>query len=153
LAEVVGMSPTSVQRIWGAFGLQPWRAETFNLSTDPLFIEKFKEVVGLYLYLPERRFHDYTGHGTTSLFALSTLDGTAITSLHKRHRAIEFKKVPRTHRRRGAGEPTSTSSPTTTPRTRPQPSSCGWRVIRDSNCTSSPQARAGSTSSSGGSPS
>jgi len=53
LAEVVGISPASVQRIWGAFGLQPWRAESFKLSTDPLFIEKVKDVVGLYLDPPE----------------------------------------------------------------------------------------------------
>jgi hypothetical protein len=39
LAEVVGISPASVQRIWGAFDLQPWRSESFKLSTDPLFID------------------------------------------------------------------------------------------------------------------
>jgi transposase len=42
---------------------------------------------------PERRSHDYTRHGTTSLFAaLDTLSGSVITSLHRRHRAVEFKK-------------------------------------------------------------
>src|SRR3954464_15322192 len=43
--------------------------------------------------MPERRTHDYVRHGTTSLFAaLNTADGTVISSLHRRHRTIEFKK-------------------------------------------------------------
>jgi transposase len=43
--------------------------------------------------MPERRTHDYVRHGTTSLFAaFNTLDGTVISSLHRRHRTIEFKK-------------------------------------------------------------
>ena len=43
--------------------------------------------------LPERRTHDYLRHGTTSLFAaFDTADGTVISSLHRRHRAVEFKK-------------------------------------------------------------
>ena len=41
-------------RIWRAFGLQPHRVETFKLSRDPLFIEKVRDVVGLYLAPPER---------------------------------------------------------------------------------------------------
>jgi transposase len=44
-------------------------------------------------YMPERRTHDYVRHGTTSLFAaFNTNDGTVISSLHRRHRSIEFKK-------------------------------------------------------------
>ncbi len=54
LARQVGISPASVGRIWGAFGLQPWRSETFKLSTDPLFVDKVRDVVGLYLSPPER---------------------------------------------------------------------------------------------------
>ena len=43
--------------------------------------------------MPERRTHDYVRHGTTTLFAaMNVADGTVITSLHRRHRAIEFKK-------------------------------------------------------------
>jgi len=100
------------------------RAETFKLSTDPQFIEKVRDVVGLYLDpperavvlctdeksqiqalnrfqpilpmmpgTPERRSHDYVRHGTTSLFAaLDMASGTVIGSLHRRHRAAEFKK-------------------------------------------------------------
>ncbi len=43
--------------------------------------------------MPEKRSHDYIRHGTTSLFAaFNTADGTVISSLHRRHRSIEFKK-------------------------------------------------------------
>jgi len=43
--------------------------------------------------MPEKRTHDYLRHGTTSLFAaFNTIDGTVISSLHRRHRAVEFKK-------------------------------------------------------------
>lgn len=52
LARQVGISPTSVQRIWKAFGLQPWRTEDFKISTDPLLIDKIRDVVGLYLAPP-----------------------------------------------------------------------------------------------------
>jgi hypothetical protein len=52
LAARVGISPTSVHRIWRAFGLQPWRTETFKLSPDPLLIDKIRDVVGLYLAPP-----------------------------------------------------------------------------------------------------
>jgi transposase len=49
LARQVGISPTSVHRIWRAFGLQPWRTEDFKISPDPLLIDKIRDVVGLYL--------------------------------------------------------------------------------------------------------
>jgi transposase len=54
MAKESGLSTSSVQRIWRAFGLRPHRTETFKLSTDPLFIEKVRDVVGLYLAPPER---------------------------------------------------------------------------------------------------
>ena len=54
MAEKVGVSQSTVSRIWRAFGLQPHRQDTFKLSTDPLFIEKLRDVVGLYLAPPER---------------------------------------------------------------------------------------------------
>jgi transposase len=122
MAKASGLSQTAVVRIWHAFGLQPHRAETFKLSTDPLFIEKVRDIVGLYLAppdralvlcvdeksqiqaldrtqpilpmmpgLPERRTHDYSRHGTTTLFAaLDTATGEVIGQLHRRHRAREF---------------------------------------------------------------
>jgi transposase/transposase-like protein len=124
MAQATGMSQTSISLIWRAFNLQPHRADSFKLSTDPLFIEKVRDVVGLYLDpperavvlcvdeksqiqalnrfqpilpmmpgTPERRSHDYVRHGTTSLFAaLDMASGKVIGSLHRRHRAAEFKK-------------------------------------------------------------
>jgi len=124
MAKATGMSQTSISLIWRAFGLQPHRADSFKLSTDPFFIDKVRDVVGLYLDpperavvlcvdeksqiqalnrfspvlpmmpgTPERRSHDYLRHGTTSLFAaLDMASGKVIGSLHRRHRAAEFKK-------------------------------------------------------------
>jgi transposase len=54
LAQACGLSRASVHRIWSAFALQPHRAETFKLSKDPLFIEKVREIAGLYLAPPDR---------------------------------------------------------------------------------------------------
>src|SRR3954470_572278 len=54
LAREVGLTQSAVQRIWKAFGLQPHRQETWKLSKDPLFIDKVRDVVGLYLNPPER---------------------------------------------------------------------------------------------------
>jgi transposase len=124
MAQATGMSQSAISRMWRAFALQPHRSETFKLSKDPLFIEKVRDVVGLYLHPPdkamvlcvdeksqiqaldrsqpllplrpgqaERRTHDYTRHGTTSLFAaLDLATGRVIGQFHRRHRAIEFRK-------------------------------------------------------------
>jgi transposase len=54
LAKKVGMSPSSVGRIWKAFGLKPWMADTFKLSKDPQFVDKVRDVVGLYLNPPDK---------------------------------------------------------------------------------------------------
>ena len=54
MATEMGMSQGSISRIWRAFGLQPHRSESFKLSTDPLFVEKVRDVVGLYLDPPRR---------------------------------------------------------------------------------------------------
>ena len=124
MAQRTGLSKTTIGKIWKDFGLKPHRVDHFKLSTDPLFIDKLYDVVGLYLNppeaavvlcvdeksqvqalarsqpafpmmpgMPERRTHDYLRHGTPTLFAaMNVADGTVITSLHRRHRAIEFKK-------------------------------------------------------------
>ncbi|SRR5579871_70707 len=124
LAKMLGLSQTAVSRIWRAFGLQPHRHETFKLSADPFFIEKVRDVVGLYLNPPQRAIvlcldeksqvqaldrtqpllpmtpgqaergtHDYTRHGTTSLFAaLNVATGQVIGQCHRRHRQQEFTK-------------------------------------------------------------
>lgn len=52
MAQASGLGRTTVQQIWRAFGLQPHRTETFKLSTDPLLIEKVRDIVGLYMQPP-----------------------------------------------------------------------------------------------------
>lgn len=54
MAQACGLSRSTVNRIWRAFALQPHRTETFKLSKDPLFIEKVRDIVGLYLHPPDR---------------------------------------------------------------------------------------------------
>src|SRR5690349_13780724 len=124
MAARTGLSPSTIGRIWRKFGLKPHLQDSFKLSTDPLFVEKVVDVVGLYHDpperavvlcvdeksqiqaldrsqpvlpmmpgMPERRTHDYYRHGITSLFAAFNIaDGTVISELHRRHRAIEFRK-------------------------------------------------------------
>src|SRR5438477_2716306 len=124
MAAKSGLSKSTIGRIWRDFGLKPHLSDTFKLSTDPLFVEKVVDVVGLYHNppekavvvcvdeksqiqaldrsqpvlpmmpgMPERRTHDYLRHGITSLFAAFNIaDGTVISELHRRHRAIEFRK-------------------------------------------------------------
>jgi len=54
MAQASGLSHSTVQRVWRAFGLQPHRTETFKLSTDPLFVPKVRDIVGLYLAPPDK---------------------------------------------------------------------------------------------------
>jgi transposase len=127
MARATGYAPSTIHRIWKAFGLQPHRTETFKLSSDPFFVEKVRDVVGLYLApperalvlcvdeksqiqaldrtqpvlpmrpgQPERRSHDYTRHGTLSLFAaLDVATGRVIGKCFARHRAREFLRFLR----------------------------------------------------------
>src|SRR3979490_3032827 len=53
MAGAIGFSHTTIRRIWAAFGLQPHRSETFKLSSDPLFVDKVRDIVGLYLSPPQ----------------------------------------------------------------------------------------------------
>src|SRR5881227_2162562 len=124
MATATGMSQSAISRIWRAFALKPHQVETFKLSPDPQFIDKVRDIVGLYLNppeaavvlcvdeksqiqaldrsapalplmpgLPERRTHDYIRHGITTLFAaLDVASGEVIGSIHRRHRAVEFRK-------------------------------------------------------------
>jgi transposase len=127
MAAAVGHAPSTIHRIWQAFGLQPHRVASFKLSKDPLFVEKVRDIVGLYLAPPERalvlcldeksqiqaldrtapllpmrpgqverRSHDYTRHGTLSLFAaLDVATGKVIGKCFARHRGREFLKFLR----------------------------------------------------------
>ena len=54
MAQRSGLSRSTISRIWRAFGLQPHRTGTFKLSTDPLFVEKVRDIVGLYLNPPDK---------------------------------------------------------------------------------------------------
>jgi hypothetical protein len=54
MAKGSGLGRTTIQQIWRAFGLQRHRTETFELSTDPLLIEKMRDIVGLYMQPPTR---------------------------------------------------------------------------------------------------
>jgi transposase len=124
MAKRSGLSPSTIGRIWKRFDLKPHVQDGFTLSTDPQFVAKVVDVVGLYHNpperavvlcvdekaqiqaldrsqpvlpmmpgMPERRTHDYYRHGVTSLFAAFNIaDGTVIHQIHRRHRAIEFKK-------------------------------------------------------------
>ena len=124
MAAQAGLSKSTIGRIWREFRLKPHLADTFKLSGDPLFVQKVRDVVGLYLDpperalvlcvdeksgiqaldrsapvlpmmpgMPERRSHDYVRSGTTTLFAaLDVATGQIIGSLHRRHRAVEFRK-------------------------------------------------------------
>ena len=53
MAAATGMSQSAVSRIWRAFGLKPHQTEAFKLSPDPQFIDKVRDIVGLYLNPPE----------------------------------------------------------------------------------------------------
>src|ERR1700689_2906247 len=53
MAKQAGLSQTAIVRIWGAFGLQPHRVEGFKFSKDPQFVEKVRDIVGLYMNPPE----------------------------------------------------------------------------------------------------
>jgi transposase len=54
MAKASGLNQTAISRIWRAFALQPHRTESFKLSRDPLFIDKVRDIVGLYMNPPER---------------------------------------------------------------------------------------------------
>ena len=54
MADVQGISPATVHRIWDAHGLQPHRQKTFKLSRDPQFVEKLTDIVGLYMNPPDK---------------------------------------------------------------------------------------------------
>ena len=124
MARRTGLSKSTIGRIWRKFDLKPHLQDSFKLSSDPFFVDKVVDVVGLYHNppekavvlcvdeksqiqaldrsrpvlpmmpgMPEQRTHDYLRHGITSLFAAFNIaDGTVISELHRRHRAIEFRK-------------------------------------------------------------
>jgi len=141
LAGALGLSQSAVSRIWRAFGLKPHLGESFKFSTDPFFVEKVRDIVGLYVAPPERAIllavdeksqvqaldrtqpaqpllpgraakasHDYTRHGTTSLFgALNVKTGEVIGQCRRQHRHQDFiaflDHIDATLAREGDGDP------------------------------------------------
>jgi transposase len=108
LARVTGLGKTTVQKIWREHGLKPHRVKTFKVSRDPAFVDKVRDVIGLYVNPPDHavvlsvdeksqiqalertqaplpliaghaatRTHDYTRHGTTTLFAALDVSSTS----------------------------------------------------------------------------
>jgi transposase len=124
MAERSGLSKSTIGRIWRDFELKPHLTDGFKISTDPQFVAKVVDVVGLYHNppenavvfcvdeksqiqaldrsqpvlpmmpgMPERRTHDYARNGVTSLFAAFNIDdGTVISEIRRRHRAVEYQK-------------------------------------------------------------
>lgn len=121
-ARESGVSKSQVQRYLSLFGVQPHRRQTFKLSTDPLFVDRVHDIVGLYLNPPDNALvlcvdeksqvqalersqpllpmglgyvegvtHDYTRHGTTTLFAaLDTATGEVMAQCKPKHRHQEY---------------------------------------------------------------
>src|SRR3954468_22480868 len=177
MAAQSGLSRSTVGRIWKAFGLKPHQVATFKLSTDPQFIDKVRDVVGLYLDppekalvlcvdeksqiqaldrsapvlpmmpgMPERRTHDYLRHGITTLFAaLDVVTGEVIGSIHRRHRASEFRKFLAKLDKQVPAELDVHRSATTTAPTRRPRCAPGWMRTRGSTCTSPPPTHRGSS--------
>lgn len=122
VATKTGISKSTVQRYFTLFGVQPHRTKSFKLSPDPFFVEKVRDIVGLYLNPPDHALvlcvdeksqiqalertqpnlplglgyvegvtHDYTRHGTTTLFAaLDIRTGDIFAQCKRRHRHQEF---------------------------------------------------------------
>ncbi|MDE1675269.1 IS630 family transposase [Nocardia gipuzkoensis] len=123
MAAETGLSRSSIGRIWKAFRLQPHRTAEFHISNDPLFVDKVRDVVGLYLDPPEKaivlcvaekaqiqaldrsapvlpmmpgmperhpRLRPPWHHHLVRCLEHRT--GEVIGQIHRRHRAIEFKK-------------------------------------------------------------
>jgi transposase len=122
VAEQTRISKSTVQRYFTLFGVQPHRTRSFKLSPDPFFVEKVRDIVGLYLNPPDKALvlcvdeksqiqalertqpnlplglgyvegvtHDYTRHGTTTLFAaLDIKTGEIFGQCKRRHRHQEF---------------------------------------------------------------
>ena len=95
LAAKTGLSQSTISRIWRAFGLKPHRAEGFQLSSDPLLIDKVRDIVGLYLDPPHHALvlcvDEKSQIQALSLFAaLDIATGNVLGKCYRRHRSVEF---------------------------------------------------------------
>ncbi len=172
MAKESGVSHQTISRIWHAFGLQPHRQEAFTLSADPLFVEKVRDVVGLYQSPPQNavvfcvdeksqiqalersqpilpmdlgRAERHTHDGTVSLFAaLDVATGEVLGRCRARHTHKEFLGFLKQIEDRIPPGCKSTPCSTTTPPKRPTRSCAGSRAIPAGTCTSSPPTPPGS---------
>src|SRR5580704_15545824 len=96
MARRTGLSRSTIGRIWRKFDLKPpERAVVLCVDEKSQIqaLDRSQPVLPMMPGMPERRTHDYLRHGITSLFAAFNIaDGTVISELHRRHRAIEFRK-------------------------------------------------------------
>jgi len=181
MAKRCGLSQSMVSRIWRAFALQPHRVEGFKLSKDLLFIEKLRDIVGLYLNPPERalvlcvdeksqiqaldrsqpvlpmRRGQAERRTPDYLRHGQSVRGARLQSRH-RDRVVasaasgyRVSQVPPDHRRHRAARARTPFDSITTQPTRPRRSSAGCCAIPASTCTSRRPALPGSTWSSAGS--
>lgn len=161
MADVTGLNQSAISRLWRAFNLQPHRVETFKLSSDPLFVSKVREIVGLYMHPPEKALMlcvDETSqmqalertqplrpmrpgvcarHGTTTLFrALDAKTGEVIGNCYRRHRAVEFLKFLRVIDASVPGDLDVHLILDNYSTHKTSRCGAGWRGIRASTCTS-----------------
>jgi transposase len=98
MARRAGMSQTAVSRIWRAFGLRPHRSDTFKLSSDPAFVEKVRDVVGLYLAPPDRALvlcvdekpQIQAAQGTAPAFPIRPGQAERLTHDYRRHGTLDL---------------------------------------------------------------
>src|SRR4051794_22384075 len=98
LARAAGLSQTAVCRIWRAFALKPHRMETFKLSKDPLFVEKVRDIVGLYLAPPDRALvlcvdekpQIQAVQGSAAAFPLRPGQAERVTHDYRRHGTLDL---------------------------------------------------------------
>jgi transposase len=138
MAKVIGISPSSVRRIWTRHRLQPHRVRLFKLSNDPQFAAKLKEVVGLYI--------DPPAHAVV----LSIDEKSQIQALDRTQPGLPMKKgrcATMTHDykrnslpRRRPGAPPPCSPPSTSLRARSSDAACSAIAIRNSSAFSTPSS-------------
>lgn len=180
LARKLRLSQSTVSRVWRAFGLQPHRSETFKLSTDPLFVDKVRDIVGLYLNPPtkamvlcvDEKSQIQALDRTQPLLPLAPGIAERRTHDYVRHgtttlfAALDLatgKVIGELHRAaRNSWRSFAPSMPTflrsstciwswtTTARIKPRRFEAGSLAIRASRCTSRPRRPPGSTSWSAG---
>lgn len=95
MAAATGLSHTTIRRIWSAFGLQPHRNETFKLSTDPLFVDKVQDIVGLYMSPPNRAI-------VLCVDEKTQIQADREQPVYRRHRAL-LSAAPTANRPRNRG--------------------------------------------------